>query len=57
VPRRAALYDVGTGKMVRGPQGAFKPVAGAVRATAGMRALKTFQVEMRDGGGHCLVCN
>lgn len=48
-PRHAALYDVGTGKMVRGPQGAFKPLAGAVRATAGARALKTFPVEMRDG--------
>ena len=31
----AALYDVGTGAMVRGPQGAFKPFAGAVKATAG----------------------
>ncbi len=48
-PRHAALYDVGTGRMVRGPQGAFKPLAGAVRATAGARALKTFPVEMRDG--------
>jgi len=48
-PRHAALYDVGTGKMVRGPQGAFKPLAGAVKATAGARALKTFPVEMRDG--------
>jgi 3-phenylpropionate/trans-cinnamate dioxygenase ferredoxin component len=32
-PWYAALYDVGTGAMVRGPQGAFKPVAGAVKAT------------------------
>ena len=48
-PWHAALYDVGTGKMVRGPQGAFKPVAGAVKATAGARSLKTFPVELRDG--------
>ena len=48
-PLHAALYDVGTGKMVRGPQGAFKPVAGAVKATTGARSLKTFPVELRDG--------
>jgi 3-phenylpropionate/trans-cinnamate dioxygenase ferredoxin subunit len=48
-PWHAALYDVGTGKMVRGPQGAFKPIAGAVKATAGARSLKTFAVEVRDG--------
>ncbi len=48
-PWHAALYDVGTGAMVRGPQGAFKPVAGAVKATTGARALKTFPVELRDG--------
>jgi 3-phenylpropionate/trans-cinnamate dioxygenase ferredoxin component len=32
-PWHAALYDVGTGEMVRGPQGAFKPLVGAVKAT------------------------
>jgi len=48
-PWHAALYDVVTGKMVRGPQGAFKPIAGAVKATAGARSLKTFPVEIRDG--------
>ncbi len=48
-PRHAALYDVATGKMVRGPQGAFKPLAGAVKATAGARSLKTYPVEVRDG--------
>ncbi len=48
-PWHAALYDVRTGKMTRGPQGAFKPLAGAVKATAGARALKTFPVEVRDG--------
>src|SRR5271167_570461 len=48
-PWHAALYDVGTGKMVRGPQGAFKPLAGAIKATAGARKLKTFPVELREG--------
>jgi nitrite reductase/ring-hydroxylating ferredoxin subunit len=48
-PWHGALYDVGTGKMLLGPQGVFKPVAGAIRATAGARALKTFPVEVRDG--------
>lgn len=48
-PWHAALYDVHSGKMVRGPQGAFKPLAGAIRSTAGARALKTFPVEVRDG--------
>ena len=48
-PWHAALYDVSTGKMVRGPQGAFKPLAGAIKATTGARALKTFPVELRDG--------
>src|SRR5271167_2692170 len=48
-PWHAALYNVETGKMVRGPQGAFKPLAGAIKATAGARALKTFPVELREG--------
>lgn len=48
-PRHAALYDVDTGEMVRGPQGAFKPLAGAVKATTGARSLKRFPVEVRDG--------
>jgi nitrite reductase/ring-hydroxylating ferredoxin subunit len=48
-PWHGALYDVATGKMLRGPQGAFKPLAGAVKATTGARALKTFPVELRDG--------
>ena len=48
-PWHAALYDVDSGKMVRGPQGAFRPLAGAVKATAGARALKTYPVEVRDG--------
>src|ERR1700738_39374 len=41
-PWHGALYNVDTGAMVRGPQGAFKPVAGAVKATTGARSLKTF---------------
>jgi 3-phenylpropionate/trans-cinnamate dioxygenase ferredoxin component len=48
-PWQAALYDVVTGAMVRGPQGAFKPLAGAVKATSGARSLKTFPVDVRDG--------
>lgn len=48
-PWHGALYDVDSGAMVRGPQGAFKPLAGAVKATAGARSLKTFPVELRDG--------
>ena len=48
-PWHAALYDVGTGAMLRGPQGAFKPLAGAVKATTGARSLRTFPVEVRDG--------
>jgi nitrite reductase/ring-hydroxylating ferredoxin subunit len=48
-PAHKALYDVSTGAMVRGPQGAFKPLAGAVKATAGSRNLKTYPVEIRDG--------
>jgi len=47
-PRHAALYDVGTGAIVRGPQGAFEPLAGAVKATTGARSLP-FAVEVRDG--------
>jgi 3-phenylpropionate/trans-cinnamate dioxygenase ferredoxin subunit len=48
-PWHAARYDVGSGKMVRGPQGAFKPLAGVVKATTGAIPLKTFPVEVRDG--------
>ena len=48
-PWHASRYDVGSGKMVRGPQGAFKSLAGVVKATAGAIPLKTFPVELRDG--------
>jgi 3-phenylpropionate/trans-cinnamate dioxygenase ferredoxin component len=48
-PWHGARYDVHSGKMLRGPQGLFRPVSGAVKATAGARALKTYPVEERDG--------
>jgi 3-phenylpropionate/trans-cinnamate dioxygenase ferredoxin component len=48
-PWHGARYDVHTGKMVRGPQGVFRPIAGAVKATTGARALKTYPVQQRDG--------
>jgi 3-phenylpropionate/trans-cinnamate dioxygenase ferredoxin subunit len=48
-PWHGARYDVRTGAMVRGPQGAFKPLAGAVKATTGARRLRTYPVELRDG--------
>ena len=48
-PWHHARYDVATGKMTRGPQGAFKPLSGAIKATAGARSLKTYPVEIRDG--------
>ena len=48
MPWHGARYDVDTGKMVRGPQGAFKPFR-VIRATAGAISLKTFPVELRDG--------
>lgn len=48
-PWHAAQFDVKTGRMVRGPQGAFRPVSGAVKGTLGARKLKTFPVELRDG--------
>ena len=49
VPMARGAVHVGTGAMVRGPQGAFKPLAGAVKATTSARRLKTFPVEARDG--------
>ena len=48
-PWHASRYDVASGKMVRGPQGAFKPLAGFVKATTGSIPLKTVPVELRDG--------
>jgi hypothetical protein len=34
--------------MTRGPQGAFKPLAGVVKGTAGSLPLRTYPVELRD---------
>ena len=48
-PWHAARYDVATGKMTRGPQGAFKPLAGVVKSTTGSLSLATHPVELRDG--------
>jgi 3-phenylpropionate/trans-cinnamate dioxygenase ferredoxin subunit len=48
-PLHGARYDVHSGAMVRGPQGLFRPLAGAVKATTGSLPLKTYPVEERDG--------
>ena len=48
-PWHASQYNVRTGRMVRGPQGAYKPLAGVVKATTGRLPLKRFPVEVRDG--------
>lgn len=48
-PWHGARFDVATGRMTRGPQGAFKPIGGVVRNTAGRRSLKTVPVVERDG--------
>ena len=48
-PWHGARYDVHTGKMVRGPQGVFRPIAGVVKSTTGAHALATYPVELRDG--------
>lgn len=48
-PWHGARYDVRTGAMTRGPQGAFKPLAGAIKHTAGARKLKVYPVVERDG--------
>jgi nitrite reductase/ring-hydroxylating ferredoxin subunit len=48
-PWHGARYDVRTGAMVRGPQGAFKPVSGVVKRTTGTRKLSVHDVVERDG--------
>ncbi len=48
-PWHGARYNVRSGKMTRGPQGVFRPLAGVVRGTTGSVALKTYPVELRDG--------
>jgi 3-phenylpropionate/trans-cinnamate dioxygenase ferredoxin component len=48
-PWHAARFDVRTGAMTRGPQGALKPIAGIVKNTTGAIPLKTYPVTLRDG--------
>jgi 3-phenylpropionate/trans-cinnamate dioxygenase ferredoxin component len=48
-PWHGARYDVQTGEMVRGPQGAFRPAAGVIKRTAGARKLSVYDVVERDG--------
>lgn len=50
-PRHAARYDVATGEMTRGPQGAaFALARGAVKAVASRTApLARYEVSERDG--------
>jgi 3-phenylpropionate/trans-cinnamate dioxygenase ferredoxin subunit len=48
-PWHHARYDVHDGSMVRGPQGAFKPLGGVVKRTTGARHLTVYPVELRDG--------
>jgi 3-phenylpropionate/trans-cinnamate dioxygenase ferredoxin subunit len=48
-PWHHARYDVRSGRMTRGPQGAFRPVSGLVKNTTGAHALTTYPVELRDG--------
>jgi nitrite reductase/ring-hydroxylating ferredoxin subunit len=47
-PAHHARYDVRSGAMTRGPQGAFKPVAGVVKGTLGSRRLSVYPVSLRD---------
>jgi len=48
-PSHHARYDVGTGRMTRGPGGVFRPLGGVVQQTTGRIALSTYPVELRDG--------
>ncbi len=48
-PRHGARFDVRSGAMTRGPQGAFKPLAGVVKGTTGSRKLAVHPVVERDG--------
>jgi nitrite reductase/ring-hydroxylating ferredoxin subunit len=48
-PWHGALYDVRSGAMTRGPQGAFKPLARVVKSTSGSRPLKRYPAALRDG--------
>src|SRR2546423_15530164 len=48
-PWHGARYDVATGRMLRGPQGVFRPVSGVIKATTGALPLHTYPAEVRDG--------
>lgn len=48
-PWHHARYDVHTGRMTRGPGGAFRPIAGAIKQTAGRIPLAVHPVTLRDG--------
>lgn len=48
-PLHGARYDVRSGRMTRGPQGAFRPLSGLVQQTTGRLALTTHEVEIRNG--------
>src|SRR2546423_4232090 len=54
-PWHGARYDVETGRMVRGPQGAYKPLAGGIRATCGALSPKRCWGGLRAGGLWSLV--
>jgi 3-phenylpropionate/trans-cinnamate dioxygenase ferredoxin component len=47
-PWHRARFDVHSGRMVRGPQGVFRPIGGVVKGTTGSRALQIYPVELRD---------
>lgn len=48
-PLHAARFDVRSGEMTRGPQGAFRPLAGVVKGTVGRMRLRTYPVVEEDG--------
>jgi 3-phenylpropionate/trans-cinnamate dioxygenase ferredoxin subunit len=48
-PWHRARYEVGSGRMVAGPGGAFRPVGRLVKDTTGRRPLTTYPVELREG--------
>jgi nitrite reductase/ring-hydroxylating ferredoxin subunit len=48
-PWHGARYDITSGRMIRGPQGVFRPVGGLVQQTTGRVLLATHAVELRDG--------
>jgi 3-phenylpropionate/trans-cinnamate dioxygenase ferredoxin subunit len=48
-PWHGALYDTGSGAMLSGPGGVFKPASGLIKGTMGRRSLDVYPVELRDG--------